>query len=131
GELDRVVADDLAQRHPIGCGPLPEVGEVAEHRQKGVAIGNAPVVHEVPVERLGGGAVRFGEGLDAGPVQLVLLLLLERPGKGFDPLGGHGYFSPSSCWCSMWWYSCSIRSARKLQALQNSSRSARPLALSA
>src|SRR4029453_16362242 len=94
-----------------------------------LAIGNAPVVHEVPVERLRGGAVRFGEGLDAGPVLLVLLLLLKRSGERLDPFGGHGYFFPSSCWCAMGW-SCSIRSARKLQAFQNSSRYARPLGLS-
>ena len=63
---------------------------------EGVAVGDAAVVHEVPVERLRGGAVRLGEGLDAGLVLLVLLLLLERPGEGLDPLGGHAQFSPSS-----------------------------------
>ena len=35
GELDRVVADDLAHRRPVGGGALPEVGEVAEHRDRG------------------------------------------------------------------------------------------------
>ena len=35
GELDRVVADDLAHRRAVGRGALPEVGEVAEHRDRG------------------------------------------------------------------------------------------------
>ena len=78
GELDRVVTDDRAYRRSVGGRALPEVGEVAHHRDDGVARGEAPVVHEVPLERLRGGAVRLREGLDAGLVLPVLLLLLER-----------------------------------------------------
>ena len=86
GELDRVVTDDRAHRRSVGGGALPEVGEVAHHLDDDVARGDAPVVHEVPLERLRGGAVRFWEGLDAGLVLPVLLLLLERSRDGLDPV---------------------------------------------
>ena len=129
GELHRVVADDRAHRRSVDGGALTRVGEVAEHPDEGFAVGDAAVVHEVPLERLRGGAVGLGEGLDAGLVLPVLLLLLERPGEGFDPFCRHDY-SPSSCGFSMWWWSFSIRSARKLQVLQNSSRYSPPSAFS-
>ena len=42
GELDRVVTDDLAHRRPICGSALPEVGEVAEHRECGLTVRDAP-----------------------------------------------------------------------------------------
>ena len=42
GELDRVVTDDLAHRRAVGGGALPEVGEVVEHLDGGLAVGDRP-----------------------------------------------------------------------------------------
>src|SRR5262249_20448442 len=66
GELDRIVADYRAHGRAIGRGTLPEVGEVAEHLDGGLAVQDAPVVHEVPLQRLRDGAVRLGQSFDAG-----------------------------------------------------------------
>ena len=80
GELDRVVADDLVDRRPIGGGPLPQVGEVVQHRHHHgrVAVGDAAVVHEVALEGLRGRRVRLGQRRDAGLVLPVCLLVIER-----------------------------------------------------
>jgi hypothetical protein len=65
-------------------------------------------------------AVRRAEGLDAGLVLLVLLLLLEGPGEGFDPLGGHVRLFIRVGRGAVGAAGCSMCSARKLQVLQNS-----------
>ena len=77
GQLEPTTrAYDNAVNATVGGGAFPQFDEVAHHRQRGFAVGDAAVIEEVPLQGFRGGAVRLGQRVDAGLVLLVLLLLL-------------------------------------------------------
>ena len=118
-ELDRVVSDDVADRRSVRRGALEQVGDVFEQRTGAVGI-RRPEVHEVPLDRIDRAAIVREEAVERAPCTPATAAWARSPSRSKPP------DSVSDMVICLLRWSCSSRSARNLQVVQNSSRYACP-----